>query len=194
MEVDPNSQLQALALPSELPAPVWTRTAPASLVDERGGPLQVLRGHHTRLELRYAYADRALVYCGLCQRPVEGWIQSSIIMPEGHEPTREDLADDRLSLALYAAQLRRAALAGQPLPGWEGPSPPTEALISLLDLGFARQDDRAIAPASGAALATGQGTLRLALGAAHWSVAGLDLSGGEPGGDADDAAEPVHRD
>lgn len=167
--------LAPLPLPDQLPATVYTRTAPASLVDERGTPLQVLTGHHTRLELRHLLRERALVACLHCPTPTEGWIQASRLMPPDHQPSQAELDDERLALALFVAQLRRELERDGSFPELEPDKAQREILLRLMDQGFAREDREALAPASGGAYAREGASIRLRVGPSGWRVLELEL-------------------
>ena len=184
---DSARDLQVLEFPSVLPTTVYTRTAPTSLVDERGTPLQVLTGHHTRLELMHVFKDRAQVACTLCPTPAEGWLQLNMIMPSVHSPSPEELADDRLALALYVADLRQALEQSGSFPDRQ-PSPDERALLlRIMDQGFAVEDREAMAPASGGAYAREGASIRLRRGPETWRVKAVELPA-EPGGAAEGAA------
>jgi hypothetical protein len=168
--VDPFADIAPLPLPSPLPAAVYTRAAPASLVNERGAPKQVLSGHHTLLELRHHHKDRALVACRICPEPVEGWIQVNMLMSPEHLGDQSEHEDDRLGLALYAAELRRSLQQQGSFPGHEPSEAERELLLQLLDQGFVREEDRAIAPASGEALSALGASIQLARTQDGWEV------------------------
>lgn len=160
----------ALALPDDLPAPVYSRTAPTSLVDEHGAPQQVLSGHHTLLELRHVQKDRALVACRVCVPPIEGWVQVSMLMPIDHQPEATEVGDETLALATYASSLRRGLVQTGTFPGVEPSDDERALLLRLLDQGFAREGDLAMAPASGAAYARERAAIHLKLGPAGWAL------------------------
>ncbi len=172
---DPADELAVLSMPSELPATVYTRIAPVSIVDERGVPLQVLTGDHTRLELAQVLRERALVSCQLCPNPVEGWIQVSRLMPAGYLPAPAELADEKLALALFAAQLRRELESGAEVDGLELDRAQRETLMRVVDQGFLRQEREAIAPASGGAYAREGSSVRLRFGPEGWYVKKVEL-------------------
>ncbi len=167
-------------LPELLPATVYTRTAPASLVDERGTPLQVLTGHHTRLELRHIVKERALVACELCPTPTEGWIQVHKLMPADHLPTDAELADERLELALYVAALRRALEGDGTFPDREPSDAERTLLLRLMDQGFAWEDREAMAPASGGAYAREGASILLRRKPDGWKVKAVELPEAAP--------------
>jgi hypothetical protein len=164
-----------LGQPSALPATVYTRTAPVSVVDERGTPLQVLAGHHTRLELQQVLRTRSLVRCELCPTPVTGWVQTDRLMAAEHDPSPAELDDERLALSLYATQLRRELEADGRFPGLEPDQAQRARLLRLLDQGFAREGRDAMAPASGGAYALEGAAIRLRLGREHWAVKDVEL-------------------
>lgn len=174
--VDRTHDLVPLALPEVLPAAVYTRSAPVSLVDEHGTPLVVLAGHHTRLTLLHTWADRAEVRCEVCPEPVEGWVQTRLLMPTDHEGTTAERQDPRLALALVAADLRRAAEAGTAVAGHDLDPDQRSQLLALLDQGLAERDSEALAPSFGQALAHDTGSLRLRLRPTGWEVVALDLT------------------
>ena len=173
--IDDAHDLHALALPEALPATVYTRTAPTSLVDERGTPLQVFTGHHTRLELLHIFKDRAQVACRLCPTPAEGWVQINMIMPSNHDPSPGEQEDERLALALYAASLRYDLEQGGSFPNLQPTNDQRTLLLRLLDQGFAREERDAIAPASGGAYAQEGASIKLRLGPDGWRVHTVEL-------------------
>jgi hypothetical protein len=181
--------LEILPLPSQTPVTVYTRTAPTSLVDERGTPLQVLTGHHTRLELLHTYKDRAQVACRLCPTPAEGWIQANMIMPADHEPSEAERGDDRLDLALFVAQLRRTLAAEGTFPELTPTDEQRELLLRLMDQGFALQDREALAPASAGAYAREGASIRLRRGPDGWRVKAVELPAASP--EAEQAAVDI---
>jgi len=173
---DSVDRLRTLEMPQTLPATVYTRTAPASLVDERGAPLQVLTGHHTRLELRHVLGERALVACRHCPTPVEGWIQTRRLMPTDHQPSRADLDDEQLELASFVLVLRRALEQDGVFPDLEPTESQRETLLRIMDQGFVREEQEAIAPASGGAYARESASIRLRRGPDGWRVKQVEFS------------------
>ena len=194
--VDDARTLVPLTLPELTPAAVYTRTAPASLVDERGTPLQVLTGHHTRLELLHAYKDRAHVACTHCPTPAEGWVQRNLLMPADHEPSDEELADERLSLALYVAGLRRTLEREGSFPDLQPGEEEQALLLRIMDQGFVVEEREAMAPASGGAYARDGTSIRLRRGPETWRVKAVELPASGAGGVEDEAQAtgeaPVH--
>jgi hypothetical protein len=167
--------LPAVSLPEVLPATVFTRIAPVSVVDERGNPLQVLTGHHTRLELQQVLRARSLVRCELCPTPVTGWVQTDRLMAADHQPSPEEWADERLALSLYAAELRQGLQAEGRFPGLQPSQEQQALLLRLLEQGFAREDRDAMAPASGGAYAREGAAIRLRLGRERWAVKSVEF-------------------
>ncbi len=172
---DDSRDFAPIALPQTLPAAVFTRTAPVSLVDERGAPLGVLTGHGAKLELRHALADRALVACVVCTEPVEGWVQTNLIMPEGHQPSDEESADPQLALALYAIQLRGAMEQGEPVAGLEADAAQRQLLLGAMDHGFAIEGRKAMAPASGLVYASLGVSVLVRMGLEGWYLREVEL-------------------
>jgi len=168
--------LEMLVMPQTLPATVYTRTAPASLVDERGAPLQVITGHHTRLELRHVLGERALVACRHCPTPVEGWIQTRRLMPADHQPSQTDLDDEQLELASFVVGLRRALEQDGVFPDLEPSESQRETLLRIMDQGFVREEREAMAPASGGAYAREGASIRLRRGPDGWRVKQVEFS------------------
>jgi len=140
-----------LEFPTALPQPAWTRTAPLTLVDERGSPAGVVQGHHTRVQLQHLYADRALIQCSGCEQALRGWVQANTIMPEGHRGNAVERADPRLDLALYAAELRHAVRDGRQHAHLQQPPAKKELALSVLDQGFLEHEGSALAPPAAAA-------------------------------------------
>ena len=171
--------LTALPLPEPLPAQVWTRLAPVSLVDEHGSPRAVLSGHHTRLTLLHTWADRAEVRCEVCPTAQEGWVQTRVLLPAGHEPSPAERADPRLALALVAADLRRSAENGEPVAGRDLDAAERRLLVSLLDQGLAEHEGEALAPSFGEVYARGVGSVEFRLRPAGWEVTAMDLPVGD---------------
>jgi hypothetical protein len=168
---DASQGLAPLVLPQDLPAPVYTRSAPVSVVDERGSPMQIIKGHHTLLELRQVRGGGAQVSCEVCEIPVTGWVQTSRLMPEDHTPEAWELEDDRLALALFVIGLRRGLIDDGGLGDQEPGLGERRALLKLLDRGFERQGDRAVAPPGGG---DERPTIRLELGPEGWEIASAD--------------------
>jgi hypothetical protein len=175
--IDSARDLPPLPLPDLLPVTVYTRTAPVSLVNERGEPLSILTGHHTRLELRHSYKDRALVACELCPSPVEGWVQLNMLMPSDHQPSDEELRDPRLSLALYAAALRGGLEREGSMPGYQPDEDQRALLLRLMDQGFVEEQGRAMAPAAGRAYLREGAAIRLESSDGQWTVRAVELPG-----------------
>ncbi len=169
-------ELGPLPMPQTLPAEVYTRTAPASLVDERGAPLQVLTGHHTLLELRHVLGERALVACRHCPTPVEGWIQTRRLMPADHAPTPAEQSDEQLELASYVVGLRVALERDGVFPDLDPSAVQRETLLRIMDQGFVREEREAMAPASGGAYAREGASIRLRRGPDGWRVKQVEFS------------------
>ena len=142
----PNELLRPLPFPQAAPTDAWTRTAPATLVNEHGEQVQVLTGHHTHLQVTRLFPDRALVKCDACRAPVEGWIQRALIMPRAYVGTAEEQASADHSLALFVARIRRSARLGQIPPGLDSLPEPLDDFTRLLDRGFQLERNRAVAP------------------------------------------------
>ncbi len=146
----PGQPQDAVLAPVPFPVPVpveaWTRTAPVTLVNERGEQVKVLKGYHTHLRVQRLLADRVLVTCSGCRSSISGWIQRELVIPPGYKGTDREIQSRQLSLALFAAEARRLVLAGVPPAGLnELPSDP-DSLITLLDNGFSLDEYRAFSP------------------------------------------------
>lgn len=167
--------LPPLDLPEALPAQVYTRIAPVSVVDEHGAPRTVLSGHHVRLTLLHTWADRAEVRCEVCPSPLEGWVQTRVLMPAEHMASEAERADPRLALAIAAEDLRRAAEGTGPVAGRDLDPSQRRLLVGLLDHGLAEGEGEALAPSFGEVYARGGGSVELRQGPTGWVVRAMDL-------------------
>lgn len=177
----PQDQLEPLPFPEPPPTSAWTRTAPATLVNERGEQVRVLQGHHTRLSVEKLLGDRALVRCTGCRTPVQGWIQRSLLMPLGTPGTEAQRVGRRTSLALFAARARASALQDAPPPGLATVPHPVETFVALLDRGFRSEDSRALAPPWGEEPGYEGPRARLVRETDGWRFHALDLGLGPTG-------------
>lgn len=144
--VRPDLSLAPLPFPRSPPTDAWTRTSPATMVNEQGAQVFVIDGHHTRVRVQRLLPERAFVTCTGCRSPVEGWLQRSVLLPEGYEGTTDEHGSADLSLALFVASARRIAVAGGAPPGLPEPPQDVDTFTALLDRGFAMDRTRAWAP------------------------------------------------
>lgn len=166
--------LEALPLPAALPFDAWTRTAPITLVNERGEGVLVVPGHHMRLKVLRRLPVRALVACAGCRSPVEGWIQNEMLMPAGHTGRAGEWDDSRLSLALYAEKMRQSLLTGSRPGGLDEPGITDTELIALLDHGLRADLTKAFSPPWAREPGFQGWTLILTLESGAWTFGSLE--------------------